>query len=208
MNSKNYLIKPNSSKNHYFIGTIINSQDTINQLCVLQNVLKNKKFGIDHFFPYDKFYSGFIYLGYIENNVAQIITNYLNPLFLAITEEIGQIECEYTGFEYYHKNNIEAINILYDCKMIRDIIVPYLINCGINNFTDNKIDSNIVNKLFIPLISIDKIKNNNTNILDDNIKQLYLPRNKKFFIETIDVLSGIPILNNVRIVSSYPLKNN
>ena len=206
MNSKNYLIKNNSSKNHYFIGTVINSEDTINQLKVLQNVLKNKKFGIDHFISYGQFYSGFIYLGYLDNNTVKIIKDYLNPLFLAIAEEIGHIECEYTGFEYYHENNIQAVNILYDSKVICDIIVPYLVKCGINNLITNKIDSNIIGRLFIPLISIDK--NNDVDTLDENIKQLYIPRNKNFFIDTIDIISGIPVLNNVRIVSSYPLRNN
>ena len=43
-------------------------------------------------------------------------------------------------------------------------------------------------------------------MLDQNIKQLYLPKNTKFYIETIDVISGVPVLNNINIVSSYPLK--
>ena len=206
MSSSNYLIKNNGFKNHYYIGTIINDEKTINQLKILQNVLKNKKIGIENSFQYKYFYSGFIYLGYIDNNIAIKIANYLSPLFIAITEEIGQIECEYTGFEYYHKHNIHAINILYDSKKLCDIIIPYLIKFGINNFIEMPIVSNIPPKLFIPLISINK--NNNTDMLDKNIKQLYLPRNKNFFIKTIDVISGIPILNNATIISSYPLKNN
>ena len=209
MDYKNYLIKNNSIKNHCFIGTVINNENTINQLKILQNVLKNKKFGIDNQTSYENFYSGFIYLGYIENNIIQKIIKYLNPLFLAITEEIGKIDCEYTGYEFYHENNIMAVNLLYDSKIICDIIVPYLIKCGIKNFINNDTEptNNLVNKLFIPLISIDKIKNNDTDLLEENIKQLYLPKNTKFIIETINVITGIPILNNINVVSSYPLKN-
>lgn len=206
MNSSNYLIKNSSLKNHYYIGTIINDEKTINQLKILQNVLKNKKFGIENPFQYRYFYSGFIYLGYIDDNIAIKIANYLSPLFIAITEEIGQIECEYTGFEYYHKHNIHAVNILYDSKKLCDIIVPYLIKFGITNFIETAFEPKSSPKLFIPLISINKIKNNNTDMLDQNIKQLYLPKNTKFYIETIDVISGVPVLNNINIVSSYPLK--
>ena len=132
MNSSNYLIKNSSLKNHYYIGTIINDEKSINQLNILQNVLKNKKFGIDNTFQYKHFYCGFIYLGYIDDTIAKKIANYLSPLFIAITQESGQIECEYTGFEYYHKNNIQAVNILYDSKILCDIIIPYLIKFGIN----------------------------------------------------------------------------
>ena len=199
---KNNKIIKNNNYNHYFIGTIINNSELISKLNILQNVLKNKRFYISKSKYFKNFYSGFIYLGYIKEEIALKLKNYLNPLLISIVDNIEILDCEFNSINY--NEDTKSINLYYNCYLISDVIIPFLFKYGINNLLNTKINKNINTKLFISLIKIDEFNNENKFI--ENLKTLYLPKNKNFIIQSIDIFSGLQIEDNIKLISSYPIK--
>lgn len=113
---------------HYFIGKRLNPYESKKMETSLSYVLRKNSFLPQKDSTKD-FMTSFIYLGYLNDQVAYDLLNVLDPYILALAQNTKPIKCTYTHFELSgHKTTHKNFSVSYQSEnnLVHNVIMPYL----------------------------------------------------------------------------------
>ncbi len=195
-----------SDKHHYFIGSIINRNQT-KSLQNIQRIIKNQMFqNVRWNLP---FHTRYIYLGYLDSAVAHEIMNKIfNPLCLAISEKYKKFNCKYEKILYRSKpprdrgNKIISVQFKDESDKINKVLIPYLKKEGLKKIYDveSKMEKPHIDLLYL-------------NCQDEIYKQIASSSPKirfppyGFEIDHLCLIKGTPYTKKFGIPSKYDRLN-
>jgi len=190
----------NLNKDSYYIGYIL--KDNVNSLNTIQNILDSPKFELDNIKKIEKLHTPLIYLGNMNESLAEQFINYLNNLFMSIIQENDNLKSFYTKLDVIKINKTCAVIMNYENELLKNKIVPFLKKFG----TDHIIDSNYLDPilLYIPLVNF--TCNNFEETKESILNSIYTPNNNEFLIKSIDIYKKNEY-NDLTLISSYPFDN-
>ena len=190
------ISKPISKKyrQHYFIGAVFNNKEQIQDLVRVKKTIKSKlksKYQLDQhgYHSNYKFSTNLVYLGYLEENIAEkYMENIFDSLLKELTQNIQELECQYTDFTISNDNSFYRISI--DFKDTEDklnkVILPYL-NEGIKPIYPNK----TIEKPKIELLYVNKKK-----VSYFEKRNFYTrPPSNSFKLDYLTLVKGIPTVS-------------
>ncbi len=199
--------------NHYFIGKLLNPEDT-------KKLIKNQSFisrNIPTIGKVFNFNTKFAYLGYMDEPTMLELQNKISNVLETISDSFGPQTCTYTGYGITGlKTTKKSVSVLYDCDTFSKIIVPYL-RSYIDQVTGDTSD-------FYPHVSLLRIDAGDVNevLKEDNkgkniLQKTYLPDPKTFSIDSIDIMKGELIIKrsgqpsryddmNIKKINSFKLR--
>ena len=194
-------------KHHFFIGTLLNHRDDIASLNKLRNYLKkNPNFNQ---LKWPRFYTSYIYLGYIDSDVAkEMMTKIFHPLCLAVTEKYNKLNCNYKELKYRSKpprdRGQKIISIEYEDKgdILNKKIIPYLHNEGLKKIYD--VERKVKEKPHIDLLYL-KCNDDVYRQSSSMVSSVKLP--KDFDIDHLCLIKGTPIEKRFGTQSKYDRLN-
>lgn len=166
---------------HYFIGKLLNSEDSKNLIGAqgyIERKTKSKKIS--------ELNAKFAYLGYMDDQTFLELQDKISNITGVISEKFKACECVYTEFGITgEKTTKKSISIMYKNDTITEILVPYL-RSFISPITG---ESNI----FYPHISLARINTADINQeLEEFVKTIRIPKATSFTIDTLDIMKGNP----------------
>jgi len=173
-------------KFHFFIGNIFSDPEQIRTLKKIQKKLRYK-YSLKNFHFNNRFFTNMIYLGYFDSETAALyMSNIIEPLLKAISNNINSLECNYTNFKLEHDKVYNKISLSFEDthNQLQDIIMPYLYNNAIVPIYNKK---NIIHKPMIDLIYY----KDSTKVKSINNIKIQLPT-EKFKINHISLIKGTP----------------
>jgi hypothetical protein len=201
--------------NHYFIGKLLNPEDSKKLLKSQNYISKNVPITNKIY----NFNTKFAYLGYMDEQTMLELQNKISNVLEAISDNFGPQNCTYTRYGITGlKTTKKSIAALYDSNNLSNIIVPYL-RSYIDKITGDNSD-------FYPHISLLRIDANNVNkvLLEDEsgkniLQKTFLPDPNSFLIDSIDIMKGELMTKrtglpsryddmNIKKISSYKLRGN
>ena len=184
----------------YYIGYIFNENNNINSLKTIQNILSSSKFDLQNYEKNDELHSPLIYLGNMNDKLANQFINYLNNLFMAVIQKNKILKCNYTNLDVVKVNDKCGLIINYENEILRKKIIPFLKKFG----TDHILDTNYQDPLllYIPLINFTCNNYDETKKLI--LENVYSPINNNFLINSINIYKKNDH-NELTLISSYPL---
>lgn len=181
-------------RQHYFIGAVFNNQQQIQNLVRTKKTIKNKlkfKYQVNQhgYHSNYKFSTNLIYLGYLEEDVAtSYMENIFNKLLTQLTNNITELECEYTHFTVSSDNTYYKVSLEF--KDVEDklnkVILPYLYQEGVKPIYPNR----IMQKPKIELLYVNK-----AGISYFEKRNFFMkPPNNKFNLDYLTLIKGIPVV--------------
>lgn len=132
--------KDNISKNHYFIGSVINDDILIEKLKLVRKKLISK-YSIKELHYPNIISTNLIYLGYFTMDVAKLyMEKIISYLCKSVTNNLPKMECSIKNFKMTYDQTYYRIMLqLEDNKSsLKNIVIPYLQKKGIENIYGNK----------------------------------------------------------------------
>jgi hypothetical protein len=187
MSSQNLNYYKNTKKYHFYIGNVFNNPSDYKLLSKIQQKLK-EKYSLKNYHWNNRFYTNFIYLGYMEQHVAETyMDNIISSLLKELTNKINPLKCSYTGYKLTFDKSFYKISLKFidEDGLIEKIIVPYLHKNGIMKIYNKK--KNILK----PEIDLVYYKSS-PKITEKNDISLFIP-NENFTLDHLSLIKGIPI---------------
>ena len=189
--------KPKSKKyrQHYFIGAVFNNREQIQDLVRVKKTIKGKlksKYQLDQhgYHSNYKFSTNLVYLGYLEENIAEkYMENIFDKLLKELTQNIQELECQYTDFTISNDNSFYRISLDYkDTEdKLNKVILPYLNQVGIKPIYPNR----NIEKPKIELLYVNKKK-----ISYFEKRNFYTkPPSNSFKLDYLTLIKGIPTVS-------------
>jgi hypothetical protein len=182
-------------RQHYFIGAVFNNREQIQDLVRVKKTIKGKlksKYELDQhgYHSNFKFSTNLVYLGYLEENIAEkYMENIFDSLLKELTQNIQELECQYTDFTISNDNSFYRISI--DFKDTEDklnqVILPYLNQEGIKPIYPNR----TIEKPKIELLYVNKKK---VSYFEKRNFYTKLPSNS-FKLDYLTLIKGIPTVS-------------
>ena len=181
-------------RQHYFIGAVFNNQQQIQNLVRTKKTIKNKlkfKYQVNQhgYHSNYKFSTNLIYLGYLEEDVAtSYMENIFNKLLTQLTNNITELECEYTHFTVSSDNTYYKVSLEF--KDVEDklnkVILPYLYQEGVKPIYPNR----IMQKPKIELLYVNK-----SGISYFEKRNFFMkPPDNKFNLDYLTLIKGTPVV--------------
>ena len=139
-NTSSIGTKNNISKNHYFIGSVINDDILIEKLKLVRKKLISK-YSIKELHYPNIISTNLIYLGYFTMDVAKLyMEKIISYLCKSVTNNLPKMECSIKNFKMTYDQTYYRIMLqLEDNKSsLKNVIIPYLQKKGIENIYGNK----------------------------------------------------------------------
>jgi hypothetical protein len=136
-----------------------------------------------------KFSTNLIYLGYLEEDVAtSYMENIFNKLLTQLTNNITELECEYTHFTVSSDNTYYKVSLEF--KDVEDklnkVILPYLYQEGVKPIYPNR----IMQKPKIELLYVNK-----AGISYFEKRNFFMkPPDNKFNLDYLTLIKGTPVV--------------
>lgn len=222
---------------HYFIGKRLNPYESKKLESSLSYVLRKNSFLPQHDSTKD-FMTSFIYLGYLNDQVAYDLLNVLDPYILALAQNTPPTKCSYKYFELSgNKTTHKNVSIAYQSEnnLVHNVIMPYL-QYALEEILEEPHKELLgyepnVNLVKVRSQFLSQFRNNNKIIKEQDVELLptYFvgrPQNRNtdqyFMFDSIDVIKGKPeelksgtqsqtdrlILDTIRSVPLRGSKNN
>ena len=181
----------NNDKHHFFIGNVFNNISQIKILKKIQKKLK-KKYSLKNYHFNNKFFGNLIYLGYLEEKIANIyMENIFNHLLTCISNKFNKLLCKYIEYKIDFDKSYYKISLKFtdENDYLNNIIVPYLYKNGIVPIYDKKKN--------IHQPTIDLIYYKNSNILKNKSSKIntQVPI-ENFEIDSFSLIKGTSV--NIR----------
>jgi len=178
----------NNDKHHFFIGNIFNNYSQIRILKKIQKKLK-KKYYLKNYHINNKFFGNLIYLGYLEEKIANIyMENIFNHLLTCVSNKFNKLLCNYTEYKIDFDKSYYKISLKFtdENNYLNKIIIPYLYEKGIAPIYDKK--------KYIYQPTIDLIYYKNSNILKDKSSKINIQVPiENFEINSLSLIKGTSV---------------
>jgi hypothetical protein len=194
-------------RQHYFIGAVFNNKEQIQNLVRTKKTIKSKlknKYQLDQhgYHSNYKFSTNLVYLGYLEEHIAEkYMENIFDRLLKELTQNIQELECQYTDFTISNNNSFYRISLDYkDTEdKLNKVILPYLNEEGIKPIYPNRTIENPK----IELLCVNKKKVSYFEKRNFYIK----PPSNKFKLDYLTLIKGVPTVSRSGAQSVYDQMN-
>jgi len=194
----------NNSKNHYFIGSVIDDELLVEKLkLVRKNIIKKYKLNDLHY-P-NICMNKVIYLGYFTKEVAELyMGKIISFLLKSISKDFSKLKCKFSNFNLnfdgkYYKASLETED---NNDILSKEIIPFLYEKGVKSIYGNR---NYNKKCLVDLLYFqpsEQFKKQKSRFGKD-FKIIVNYPNDEFYISNLVLVKGSPIVSRAGTPSTH-----
>ena len=181
------MMNQNTKKYHFYIGNVFNNPSEYRLLSKIQQKIK-EKYSLKDYHWNNRFFTNFIYLGYMEESVAQTyMDNIISKLLEELSDKIAPLDCSFTSYKHTFDGAFNKVSLKFSDEqgLIEKIIVPYLHKNGILKIYEKR---DYILKPEIDLLYY----RNSSKIGKKEPIGMFIP-NEHFTIDHLSLIKGVPV---------------